>query len=147
MAFVSSFGAISGGSVGSSKYVCSSSLTKQNGLVQRSNQRARAALQMSEMTSIEADLKVAQECAEGGCSVEDVQQVLTRLEARRKFLTKELDTVSGLMAKLAGANMSEDRSAVAQVIDAAINIFTSSVDDYPAVGLAPWTMEKPKKKK
>mmetsp|Transcript_12268 Transcript_12268/g.33086 ORF Transcript_12268/g.33086 Transcript_12268/m.33086 type:complete len:148 (+) Transcript_12268:26-469(+) len=92
------------------------------------------------------DLLAAQKCVDEGCEVDAVQDVLARLEARRSYLDAELREVNRVMAALAGGNMKEDRGAIAELVKAAIDIFSSSKDDYPAVGVQPWTGEKPKGK-
>jgi len=75
-----------------------------------------------------------------------VQDVLRRLELRRQLLSSELNEVNNVMAQLANANMSKDRNAVADIVASIIKVFSKAEDSYPKVGLAPWTMDKPKKK-
>eukprot|EP00871_Galdieria_phlegrea_P000761 jgi/Galph1/1686/GphlegSOOS_G375.1 len=94
-----------------------------------------------------SDYEFAEKCMEGGCPVEDVQELLVRLEERRKALQKEIDVISQLMSKLARYNASEERGLLKDVVLAAFSIFSRSENNYPEIGESSWTMDpyRPKK--
>ncbi|GJQ10179.1 hypothetical protein GpartN1_g1970.t1 [Galdieria partita] len=94
-----------------------------------------------------SDYEFAERCVDGGCPVEDVQELLVRLEDRRKLLQKEIERISDLMAKLAKYNTAEDRGLLRDVVLAALSIFSRSESNYPEVGESPWSMDpyRPKK--
>ena len=105
---------------------------------------ARAVVRMSSDLD---DVAMAKKCAEGGCSVTDVQAVLERLESRRKALDREASEIQRLMAKLAKSNMEDNRNELEKLVDAAVFIFSKSNDDFPATGVSMgYTMDVPKKK-
>lgn len=93
------------------------------------------------------DMEFAQGCIDEGCSVESVQDVLTRLERRRGVLALELTQIEEVMAVLARENLGGDRSLVAAAMEAAVSIFSKADDDYPAVGNSTnaWTLDPLKK--
>jgi len=94
------------------------------------------------------DLSAAQNCLEEGCEINEVQDILSRLESKKKELESEVLIISKVMGDLAKANMSKDRNFVAETMEAAINLFKRADDMYPKVGSpSPWTMDKPSKKK
>mmetsp|Transcript_15069 Transcript_15069/g.38569 ORF Transcript_15069/g.38569 Transcript_15069/m.38569 type:complete len:140 (+) Transcript_15069:573-992(+) len=93
------------------------------------------------------DLAAAQQCLEDGCEINDVQDILARLEARRTALDREQRHISDLIFKLAQANVKGEKSVVEEIMSAAVRLFSKGDDEYPAVGSpSPWTMDKPKKK-
>jgi hypothetical protein len=94
-----------------------------------------------------SDYEFAERCMDGGCPVEDVQELLVRLEDRRKTLQKEVDKISDLMYKLARYNTAEDRGVLRDVVMAALSIFSKTENNYPEVGESPWSMDpyRPKK--
>ncbi|GJD07235.1 hypothetical protein Gasu2_16030 [Galdieria sulphuraria] len=71
-----------------------------------------------------SDYEFAERCVDGGCPVEDVQELLVRLEDRRKILQKEIERISDLMSKLARYNTAEDRGLLRDVVLAALSIFS-----------------------
>lgn len=83
---------------------------------------------------LEEDLDFARGCIEGGCAVDAVQGVLTRLEQRRAVLALELTQIEEVMATLARENLGGDRSLVAQAMEAAVRIFSKVEDNYPKTG-------------
>lgn len=88
------------------------------------------------------DLDFAKGCIEGGCSIESVQSVLTRLEQRRAVLALEVSNIEGVMAVLAKENLGGDRGLVADAMRAAVSIFSRTDDDYPKTGnLNAWTLD------
>ena len=94
------------------------------------------------------DLDAARQCIDGGCEIDAVQRILTRLEQRRAVLSLEVDQINEVMAVLAKENLGGDRDLVAQAMDAALRIFSKSEDNFPKVGTpSPWTLDKPKKKR
>lgn len=88
-------------------------------------------------------MSFARNCIEEGCSVNAVQDVLTRLERRRGVLALELTQIEDVMAVLARENLGGDRNLVAAAMEAAVSIFSKANDDYPAVGDATnaWTLD------
>eukprot|EP00177_Eucheuma_denticulatum_P005494 GFKZ01009989.1.p1 GENE.GFKZ01009989.1~~GFKZ01009989.1.p1 ORF type:complete len:148 (+),score=20.18 GFKZ01009989.1:438-881(+) len=92
---------------------------------------------------LKEDLDFAQNCIDEGCSVDAVQDVLTRLERRRAVLAFELTKIEDVMGVLARENLGGDRNLVAQAMEAAISIFSKTNDDYPAVGdvTNAWTLD------
>lgn len=92
---------------------------------------------------LKEDLEVAQSCIDEGCSVDAVQEILTRLERRRGVLALELTRVEEVMAVLARENLGGDRNLVAQAMEAAVSIFSKTDDDYPGVGSATnaWSLD------
>lgn len=96
---------------------------------------------------LEDDLSFAQNCIDGGCSVDAVQDVLTRLERRRAVLSLEVDKIEQVMATLAKENLGGDRNLIADAMAAAVSIFSKANDDYPTVGDATnaWTLDPLKK--
>jgi hypothetical protein len=115
--------------------------------VARSAQPARLRMGLGE-DGLADDINFAQQCIEEGCSVDAVQDVLTRLEQRRAVLALELSQVNEVMSTLARENLGGDRNLVAQAMEAAVRIFSKVDDDYPTTGgiPSPWTMDKPKRK-
>ncbi|CAN8067680.1 unnamed protein product [Agarophyton chilense] len=93
------------------------------------------------------DLSFAQNCIDEGCSVDAVQDVLTRLERRRGVLALELSQVEEIMAVLAKENLGGDRNLISEAMAAAVSIFSKANDDYPNVGQTtnPWTLDPLKK--
>lgn len=92
------------------------------------------------------DLDFAQNCIAEGCSVDAVQDVLTRLEQRRAVLALEVANIEEVMATLARENLGGDRSLVEQAMEAAISIFSKADDNYPkATPASGYTMDKIKK--
>lgn len=96
---------------------------------------------------LKEDMEFAQGCIEEGCTVDAVQDVLTRLERRRGVLALELSQIEEVMAVLAKENLGGDRSLVAEAMAAAVSIFAKTDDDYPSVGsnTNPWTLDPIKK--
>ena len=96
---------------------------------------------------LKEDLDVAQGCIDEGCTVDAVQEVLTRLERRRAVLALEVSTIEEIMAVLAKENLGGDRSLVAEAMAAAVSIFATTNDDYPSVGTQTnaWTLDPLKK--
>lgn len=93
------------------------------------------------------DIAVARDCIEDGCSVDAVQDVLTRLEERRAVLSLEVTQIKEVMETLARANIGGDRNLVADAVEAALGIFAKTDDNYPMTGDAMgYTGEKPKRK-
>lgn len=109
----------------------------------------RAALRMGlGEDGLEDDLAFARNCIEDGCSVDAVQDILTRLERRRGVLSLELSRIEEIMSVLAKENLGGDRGLIADAMEAAISIFSKANDDYPGVGDAatnPWTLDPLKK--
>eukprot|EP00172_Hildenbrandia_rubra_P004199 Plantae.Rhodophyta-Hildenbrandia_rubra.ctg8044.p2 GENE.Plantae.Rhodophyta-Hildenbrandia_rubra.ctg8044~~Plantae.Rhodophyta-Hildenbrandia_rubra.ctg8044.p2 ORF type:complete len:149 (-),score=31.86 Plantae.Rhodophyta-Hildenbrandia_rubra.ctg8044:781-1227(-) len=96
---------------------------------------------------LEEDLDAARQCIDGGCEIDAVQKILTRLEQRRAVLALEVDQINEVMAILAKENLGGDRNLVAQAMEAALRIFSKTDDNFPKVGgPSPWTLDKPKKK-
>lgn len=94
------------------------------------------------------DLEFAQNCIDEGCSVESVQDVLTRLERRRAVLTLEVEKIEDIMAILAKENLGGDRSLIGDAMAAAVSIFAKTNDDYPNVGsegVNSWSLDPLKK--
>lgn len=95
---------------------------------------------------LKEDIQFAQDCIEEGCSIDAVQDVLTRLERRRGVLALELTQIEDIMGILAKENLGGDRGLVAEAMAAAVSIFSKANDDYPAVGETnPWTLDPLKK--
>lgn len=96
---------------------------------------------------LKEDLDFAQQCIDEGCSIDAVQDVLTRLERRRAVLALEVTQIEEIMAILAKENLGGDRNLVAQAMEAAVSIFSKANDDYPGVGQTtnPWTLDPLKK--
>ncbi|PXF43976.1 hypothetical protein BWQ96_06286 [Gracilariopsis chorda] len=96
---------------------------------------------------LKEDLDFAQQCIDEGCSIDAVQDVLTRLERRRAVLALEVTQIEEIMAVLAKENLGGDRNLIAQAMEAAVSIFSKANDDYPGVGQAtnPWTLDPLKK--
>lgn len=78
------------------------------------------------------DLDFAQGCIEDGCSVDAVQEVLTRLEQRRAVLALEVSKIEEVMATLARENLAGDRNLVGEAMEAAVRIFSKVEDNYPS---------------
>lgn len=96
---------------------------------------------------LDEDLKAARECVEGGCAVDAVQDILTRLEQRRGVLALELTQINDVMSTLAKENLGGDRNLIAQAMEAAVRIFSKVEDNFPATGdPMSYTGEKPKRK-
>lgn len=81
---------------------------------------------------LKEDLDFAQGCIEEGCSIDAVQQVLTRLEQRRAVLALEVSNIEEVMATLARENLGGDRNLVSEAMEAAVRIFSKVDDNYPA---------------
>ncbi len=81
---------------------------------------------------LQEDLDFARGCIEGGCEIDAVQNVLTRLEQRRAVLALEVSTIEEVMATLAKENLGGDRSLVAEAMEAAVRIFSKVEDNYPS---------------
>mmetsp|Transcript_17441 Transcript_17441/g.25037 ORF Transcript_17441/g.25037 Transcript_17441/m.25037 type:complete len:137 (-) Transcript_17441:771-1181(-) len=114
----------------------------------RDRRMRKASRVVVRMAEGKTDVEAAQDCLEEGCEVNEVQEILGRLDMKKQALELELESITNVMAMLAKANLSEDRSFVAQTVEAAINIFQRAEDTYPKVGSpSPWTMDKPKKKR
>lgn len=96
---------------------------------------------------LKEDLEFAQSCVEGGCAIDAVQDVLTRLERRRAVLALEVSQIEDIMAVLAKENLGGDRNLVAEAMAAAVSIFAKTNDDYPGVGSTTnaWTLDPIKK--
>lgn len=92
---------------------------------------------------LDDDLNFARDCIDGGCTIESVQDVLTRLERRRGFLALEVSKIEEVMAVLAKENLGGDRSLIADAMAAAVSIFAKTNDDYPNVGEVTnaWTLD------
>lgn len=92
---------------------------------------------------LDDDLSFARDCIDGGCSVESVQDVLTRLERRRAVLALEVSKIEDVMAILAKENLGGDRGLIADAMAAAVSIFATTNDDYPNVGESTnaWTLD------
>lgn len=96
----------------------------------------------------QSDLKIAQDCLEEGCEINEVQELLGRLQMKKQALEEEVEMLSIVMGNLAKANLSKDRGFVAEAVEAAIGLFQRAEDSYPKVGSpTPWSMDKPSKKK
>lgn len=110
--------------------------------------RPRTALRMGlGEDGLSEDLEFAQNCIDEGCSVDAVQDVLTRLERRRGVLALEITKIEEIMGILAKENLGGDRNLVAAAMEAAVSIFSKAEDDYPGVGSStnPWTLDPLKK--
>lgn len=96
---------------------------------------------------LQEDMQFAQNCIDEGCSVDAVQDVLTRLERRRAVLALEVSQIEEIMAVLAKENLGGDRNLIADAMAAAVSIFAKANDDYPAVGSTTnaWTLDPLKK--
>lgn len=91
---------------------------------------------------LQEDLDFARGCITEGCSVDAVQEVLTRLEQRRAVLALEVTKIEEVMATLARENLDGDRSLVEQAMEAAVSIFSKADDNYPsATPAAGYTMD------
>lgn len=92
---------------------------------------------------LKEDMEFAKGCIDEGCSVDAVQDVLTRLERRRGVLALELTQIEEIMATLARENLGGDRNLIAAAMEAAVSIFSKANDDYPAVGKSTnaWTLD------
>lgn len=109
----------------------------------------RAARMMSSLgeDGLQDDLEFAQSCIDEGCTVDAVQDVLTRLERRRGVLALEVQKIEDIMGILAKENLGGDRNLIADAMAAAVSIFSKANDDYPNVGDATnaWTLDPLKK--
>lgn len=83
---------------------------------------------------LQEDLHLAREYIEKGGTVDDVKNMLTRLEQRRAILALQVTTIEDVMAVLIKNNLRGDRSLVAEAMEAALGIFSKSEDDYPSTG-------------
>jgi len=70
------------------------------------------------------DLEFAQNCIEGGCEVDAVQGVMTRLERRRAVLALERTQIEDIMAILKKQNAGADQGVIAEAMEAASRIFS-----------------------
>lgn len=108
----------------------------------------RAALRMGlGEDGLDEDLAFARNCIDEGCSIDSVQDVLTRLERRRAVLALEVSKIEDIMSILAKENLGGDRNLIADAMEAAISIFSRANDDYPGVGDSTnaWTLDPLKK--
>lgn len=127
--------------------------------------RARSSLRM--MGAEEDRLTVrkqAQVCLDEGCSVEDLGAILERVRHLRDELMSDVKELNELVVKLqaieeASAQLPGDQVAekatvsmtgkvarLEDVIRDALTIFSRAEDQYPKIGMSPWTMDKPTKK-
>lgn len=91
---------------------------------------------------LQEDLDFARNCIEGGCEIDAVQGVLTRLEQRRAVLALEVSQIEEIMSVLARENLGGDRSLIAEAMEAAISIFSKTSDNYPKTGVpSPYSMD------
>jgi hypothetical protein len=109
--------------------------------------------------------KQAQICLEDGCSLEDLDALLDRTRLIRDELMKDVkelnDIITKLQAlseaskKLPGGEVAEKvtipvtgkEARLEDVVRAVLRIFSRAEDHYPRIGLQPWSMDIPKKKK
>jgi hypothetical protein len=109
--------------------------------------------------------KQAQICLESGCSIEDLDALLERTRLIRDELMKDVkelnDVITNLQAlseaskNLPGNEVAEKvtipvtgkEARLDDVVRAVLRIFSRAEDHYPKIGLQPWSMDKPKKKK
>lgn len=124
--------------------VCSS--TRGARVMEKVSRRATLRMGLGE-DGLEDDLTFARNCIEEGCSVDAVQDILTRLERRRGVLALEVSKIEEIMSILAKENLGGNRGLIADAMEAAISIFSKPSDDYPGVGDAanPWTLDPLKK--
>ncbi|KAK4538454.1 hypothetical protein CDCA_CDCA18G4479 [Cyanidium caldarium] len=109
--------------------------------------------------------KQAQICLEEGCSLEDLSGLLQRSKELRDELLKDVNELSELVTKLQALSDASnklpgdevaEKVTVAQtgkearledVVRDVLKIFSRAEDHYPKIGLSPWTMDIPRKKK
>lgn len=92
------------------------------------------------------DLKNAQEMISKGSTVEEAKEMMTKLEYRRAILAYEVTKIEDTLETLTKSLHSNDKTVLEQAMEAALNMFKPSEDNYPYTSNpSGYTMDKPKK--
>jgi flagellar biosynthesis/type III secretory pathway chaperone len=90
-------------------------------------------------TETETLLKTADDCAEGECSLDDVDELISVLQQQQKELSERVHEVQSMMTQLEKVNTHNDRKVdeVRETVRAIFRLFQmgnkSSGNDYPSL--------------
>ena len=93
------------------------------------------------MTASETEtlMKTANDCAEGECSLDDVDELISVLQQQQKELSARVEDVKSMISQLESMNRDDDRKVdeVRETVRALFRIFQmgakSSGNDYPSL--------------
>ena len=84
-------------------------------------------------------MKTANDCAEGECSLDDVDELISVLQQQQKELSARVEDVKSMISQLESMNRNDDRKVdeVRETVRALFRIFQmgakSSGNDYPSL--------------
>ncbi len=92
------------------------------------------------------DLTTAQDMIQKGSTVEEVKEMITKLEYRRAILAHEVTDIEDIIDSLTKSIHTNDKSLLEQTMEAALSMFSPNDDNYPSTGIpSGYSMDKPKK--
>ncbi|KAL7554286.1 hypothetical protein ACHAWF_017736 [Thalassiosira exigua] len=88
---------------------------------------------------VESIIKEAETCAEGECALDEVEGLISSLQAQQRLLSTRIEEIDGLVKDLEHANGKDDRPVdeVRETVRAIFRIFAlgdkASGNDYPSL--------------